>query len=188
MSHPAGAGRPSGVTRVERFGAGGSGDPVALEARWDPDGIRQLRDLYEPLRRFAAVVGRFDVDPDDLVQNAFAKVLARPCAEIRELGPYLRQAIVNLATDERRRSTRTNVALRRIGPPPASTDAYPSDLEDLLHVQPRVRALLYLVEIEREPIADAAEVVGMSHSSARVALMRARRRLRAELTMEAKGE
>jgi DNA-directed RNA polymerase specialized sigma24 family protein len=47
---------------------------------------------------------------------------------------------------------------------------------------------LYLVEIEGQPVADAAELVGMSNSGARVALMRARRRLRAELTMEAKGE
>ena len=52
----------------------------------------------------------------------------------------------------------------------------------------RVRALLYLVEVEGQPINDAADVVGMSNSGARVALMRARRRLRSELTMEANGE
>jgi DNA-directed RNA polymerase specialized sigma24 family protein len=161
---------------------------VALEARWDPQGIQRLREQYEPLRRFAAVVGRFDVDPDDLVQNAFAKVLARAPDDIRDLGPYLRQIVVNLATDERRRASRTNVALRRIGPPVAALDTYPSDLDDLLHVPARVRALLYLVEIERQPVADAAEIVGMSSSGARVALMRARRRLRVELTMEAQGE
>ena len=57
-----------------------------------------------------------------------------------------------------------------------------------MRVPPQVRALLYLVEIEGQPVADAAEVVGMSNSGARVALMRARRRLRAELTMEANGE
>ncbi len=176
------------MTRVERYGAGGSGDPVALEERWDPGQIGQLRELYAPLRRFAAVVGRSDVGPDDVVQSAFAKVPARPCGEIRNLGPYLRQTVVNLATDERRRSARANVARRRIGPAAATSDACPSDLEDLLRVQPRVRALLYLVEIERRPIADAAEVVGMSNSSARVALMRARRRLRSELTLEAEGE
>ena len=80
---------------------------MGLEERWDPDGIRQLRDLYEPLRRFAAVVGRWDVDPDDLVQGAFTKVLMCDPGDIRELGPYLRRIIVNLATDERRRSTRS---------------------------------------------------------------------------------
>ena len=171
-----------------RVGAGGSEGRVGLEARWGPDGIRQLRDLYDPLRRFAAVIGRYDVDPDDLVQNAYAKVLVRHPDDIRDLGPYLRRTIVNLATDERRRSTRANGALHRIDAAGTASDTYPSDLEDLMRIQPRVRALLYLVEIEGRPVGDAADVVGMSNSSARVALMRARRRLRAELTLEANGE
>jgi DNA-directed RNA polymerase specialized sigma24 family protein len=161
---------------------------VGLKERWGPDGIRQLRELYDPLRRFAAVIGRYDVDPDDLVQNAYAKVLSRHPDDIRDLGPYLRRAIVNLATDERRRSIRANGALRQIGADTTASDTYPSDLDDLMRIQPRVRALLYLVEIEGQPVADAADVVGMSNSSARVALMRARRRLRAELTLEANGE
>jgi DNA-directed RNA polymerase specialized sigma24 family protein len=168
--------------------AGGSEDRVGLEERWGPDGIRQLRELYDPLRRFAAVIGRYDVDPDDLVQNAYAKVLVRHPADIRDLGPYLRRTIVNLATDERRRTTRANGALRQMDGGATVSDSYPSDLEDLMRVQPRVRALLYLVEIEGQPVADAAAVVGMSNSSARVALMRARRRLRADLTLEANGE
>jgi DNA-directed RNA polymerase specialized sigma24 family protein len=161
---------------------------VGLEERWSPAETQSLRELYEPLRRLAAVIGRFDVDPDDLVQNAYAKVLARNPGEIRELGPYLRRMIVNLATDERRRSTRATGLVQRIGPSETGTDCYPSDLEDLRRVQPKVRALLYLVEIERQPVGEAAELVGMSNSGARVALMRARRRLRAELTLEANGE
>ena len=161
---------------------------MGLKERWSPAETKCLRELYEPLRRFAAVIGRFDVDPDDLVQNAFAKVLARNPGEIRELGPYLRRMIVNLATDERRRTTRTNGLVQRLGAPETETDSYPSDLEDLMRIQPKVRALLYLVEIEGQPVADAAELIGMSNSGARVALMRARRRLRAELTMEANGE
>jgi DNA-directed RNA polymerase specialized sigma24 family protein len=176
------------TANAERFGAGGSGARVGLKERWSPAETQSLRDLYEPLRRFAAVIGRFDVDPDDLVQNAYAKMLARNPGEIRELGPYLRRMIVNLATDERRRSTRTNGLVQKIGAPAPETDCYPSDLEDLMRIQPKVRALLYLVEIEGQPVADAAELVGMSNSGARVALMRARRRLRAELTMEANGE
>jgi RNA polymerase sigma factor (sigma-70 family) len=173
---------------AERFGAGRSGAQVGLEERWSTAETQSLRELYEPLRRFAAVIGRFDVDPDDLVQNAYAKVLARNPGEIRELGPYLRRMIVNLATDERRRSTRANGLVQRIGSPETETDCYPSDLEDLMRIQPKVRALLYLVEIEGRPVAEAAELVGLSNSGARVALMRARRRLRAELTLEANGE
>jgi RNA polymerase sigma-70 factor (ECF subfamily) len=161
---------------------------VGIEERWGPEGIRELRELYEPLRRFAAVIGRWDVDPDDLVQDAYTRVLCKHPAQIRELGPYLRRTVVNLATDSRRRRTRRSQLLQRLGSGDTSCDTYPSDLEDLMRLQPRVRALLYLVEVEGHQIADAAELVGISHSNARVALMRARRRLRSELTMEASGE
>jgi hypothetical protein len=45
-----------------------------------------------------------------------------------------------------------------------------------------------MVEIERQPIAAAADAVGMSGANARVVLMRARRRLRSELDAEASNE
>ena len=160
---------------------------MGIEERWDRGRLEELRDLYEPLRRFAAVIGRWDVDPDDLVQDAYAKVLVKHPDQIQISRPYLRRTIVNLATDERRRVARSSSALRRLRVPTAIDD-YPSDLEDLMRLQPHVRALLFLVEVEGAQIADAADVVGMSHSNARVALMRARRRLRAELTEEASGE
>jgi DNA-directed RNA polymerase specialized sigma24 family protein len=158
---------------------------VGVQERWSAERVQELRELYEPLRRFAAVIGRYDVDPDDLVQDAFTNVLQRDPSGILDLGPYLRRAIVNAATDERRRAMRANGAMDRLGAAPGSADHYPSDLEDLMRLGPRVRALLYLVEIEGEPVADAAALVGMSHSGARVALMRARRRLRGDLTTEA---
>lgn len=165
-----------------------SGADVGCEERWDPGGIQELRALYEPLRRFAAVVGRWDVDPDDLVQDAYTKVLRRSQAEIRDLGPYLRKTIANLASDGRRRDRRAESARQRLGTSAAATDDYPSDLDDLMRLPQRVRALLYLVEIERCPIASAADVVGISGANARVALMRARRRLRSELDAEASNE
>jgi RNA polymerase sigma factor (sigma-70 family) len=161
---------------------------VGIEERWDPAGIQELRELYTPLRRFAAVIGRWDVDPDDLVQDAYTRVLMKHPSQIRDLAPYLRRTIVNLATDSRRRNARARTAVHKIGAAAGDADSYPSDLEDLLRLQPRVRALLYLVEVEGQPVADAAEMVGMTHSNARVALMRARRRLRSEVEVEASGE
>jgi RNA polymerase sigma factor (sigma-70 family) len=156
--------------------------------RWDTEGIGKLRELYPSLRRFAAVIGRWDVDPDDLVQDAYTKVLVKHPDQIRDLGPYMRRTIVNLATDQRRRSIRGNAAVHRLGAEAGSSDHYPSDLEDLMRLPPKVRALLFLVEVEGHQTADAADMVGMSHSNARVALMRARRRLRTELSVEASGE
>lgn len=164
------------------------GDTVAVHEQWGSEATRELRDLYEPLRRFAAVIGRWDVDPDDLVQEAYAKILRKDPAEIRDLGPYMRRTIANLATDERRRKSKVTSITARLNESGTSSDSYPSDLEDLMRIEPRVRALLFLVECEGHQIADAAEVVGMSNSNARVALMRARRRLRSELALEANGE
>jgi len=165
------------------------GDSVTtVEERWDPGQVEELRAEYEPLRRFAAVIGRWDVEPDDLVQEAFAKVLVKRPSEIRDLGPYLRRTVVNLATDERRRVGRAATFASKLATDSASNDSYPSDLSDLLGLPPRVRALLYLVEVEGQQIAPAAEAVGMSSGNARVALLRARRRLRAELTEERSGE
>jgi RNA polymerase sigma-70 factor (ECF subfamily) len=158
---------------------------VGAQERWGPERVAQLRELYEPLRRFAAVVGRYDVDPDDLVQDALARVLQRDPGDIAELGPYVRRIVVNCATDERRRRSRASGAFQKLGAPSGSPDQYPSDLEDLMRLSPAVRALLYLVEIEGEPVSDAAALVGMAHGTARVALMRARRRLRGDLATEA---
>jgi len=95
---------------------------------------------------------------------------------------------VNLATDQRRRFGRAASAAPKIVTDGAAVDAYPSDLADLLALAPRVRALLYLVEVEGQRIAPAAAAVGMSNGNARVALLRARRRLRAELSKESSGE
>jgi RNA polymerase sigma factor (sigma-70 family) len=165
------------------------GDSVTtVEERWDPGQLDALRAQYEPLRRFAAIIGRYDVEPDDLVQEAFAKVLVKHPSDIRELGPYLRRMIVNLATDERRRVGRASTFAPKLVTDGASSDSYPSDLADLLALPPRVRALLYMVEVEGQPIAPAAEAVGMSSGNARVVLLRARRRLRAEMSKELSGE
>ena len=167
----------------------GGGDPVTtVEERWDPGQLDALRAEYEPLRRFAAVIGRWDVEPDDLVQEAYAKVLVKCPSEIRDLGAYLRRMIVNLATDERRRVGRAATFAPKLATAGASTDSYPSDLSDLLGLPARVRALLYMVEVEGQQIAPAAAAVGMSSGNARVALLRARRRLRAELSEELSGE
>ncbi len=36
-----------------------------------------IRELYPSLRRFAAVVGSADIDPDDLVEDALQRALRR---------------------------------------------------------------------------------------------------------------
>src|SRR6476660_10485884 len=125
---------------------GGAAGLTTVDDRWGPDDLAALRAQYEPLRRFAAVIGRWDVEPDDLVQEAYAKVLVKCPSDIRDLGAYLRRMIVNLATDERRRVGRAATFAPKLATAGASTDSYPSDLSDLLGLPARVRALLYMVE------------------------------------------
>jgi RNA polymerase sigma-70 factor (ECF subfamily) len=158
------------------------------EGGWTAETLDELRTLYEPLRRYAAVVGRYDVEPDDLVQEAFTRFLTVQEDNVRDVRAYLRRTILNLAMNERRRSRRGFAAFQRAGANGSGSDDYPSELADLMRLEPRVRGLLYLVEIEGEQITDAADAVGMSAAAARMALSRARRRLREELNEEMHGE
>lgn len=66
----------------------------------------------------------------------------------------------------------------------AGVTPVPSDLADLLRLDPTSRALLYLVEVEGASIRDAAAAAGCTEPAARMRLSRARRRLRAELDVE----
>jgi RNA polymerase sigma-70 factor (ECF subfamily) len=162
---------------------------VVTEDRWQADDVDMLRDLYAPLRRFAAVVGRPDLDPDDLVQEAFTRALvARSRNEVRDPGAYLRRTIVNLAKNERRRLARGSALQARLVASDDAVTAPRSDLSDLLRLDPVARGLLFLVEVEGASILEAAAAVGCTEPAARMRLSRARRRLRAELEAERRGE
>lgn len=137
--------------------------------------------LYDGLRRFAAVAGPVDLDPDDLVQEAVARTIrVHRLRDLDDPGAYLRRAIVNLAHNRRRSQARAGRALRRLDVQ-ARPDEHPSDLADLERVGPVARAVLFLVEVEGWTFADAAHQLGMTEEAARTCASRARRRLRAEL-------
>ncbi len=149
--------------------------------------LDELRGLYEPLRRFAAVVGRLDVEPDDLVQEAYARFLAGDRSGVADAGAYLRRTIVNLASNERRRMRRADAAAQRLGAGDDGgkrRDSYPSALGDLLALDPRDRALLYLVDVDGYSAKDAAALVGINAAAARMALSRGRRALRIAMETE----
>ncbi len=161
-----------------------SASASATEPWWDERLLAELRALYEPLRRFAGVVGRLDVEPDDLVQEAYSRFLSSERDGVRDVGAYLRRTIVNLATNERRRLRRAEAASHRLDRDNGQADAYPSALGDLLQLDPRDRALLYLVDVEGVPTSEAASIVGLAAPAARMALSRARRALRTTLHTE----
>ncbi|HZN13050.1 MAG TPA: sigma-70 family RNA polymerase sigma factor [Acidimicrobiales bacterium] len=145
-----------------------------------------FEELYPGLRRFAAATAPREVDPDDLVQEAVARTLRQhSLTELDDAGAYLRRAIANLASNHRRGFARWRVAIGRVGRTEEGRMAeYDSDLADLLRVPPEGRAVLYLVDIEGRPYAEAATLLGISEEAARARAARARRRLRLDLEGE----
>ena len=144
-----------------------------------------IRELYPTLRRFAAVVGPAEVDPDDLVQEALVKTIRRqPLRSLEHPSSYLWKVIKNLAADHRRRLGRQRRALGRLGQPEPSRPSYPSDLDELERLSPPARAVLYLHEIEGYPYAEIAGMLDTKEASLRRTASRARRVLRRALSEE----
>ena len=147
---------------------------------------RLFAQLYGPLRRFAAVVAPVEVDPDDLLQEAVARVLRQArLTDLDEPGAYLRRAMVNLASNQRREFARLRKALARFGAGSNPVqDVYPSDLADLLRLPPKERAVLFLSEVEGYRYAEIGQMLSCSEAAARKRALRARRRLHAALIGE----
>ena len=153
----------------------------------DADGDALLfEQLYPSLRRFAAVTAGRDDDPDDLVQEAVARTLrSRSLTSLDHPGAYLRQAIVHLASNRRRSLARGRLAMLHLGNrEDGKAPEYASDLADLLRLEPVDRALLFIIEVEGRPYAEAAALLGMTEEAARTRAGRARRRLRLQIIEE----
>jgi DNA-directed RNA polymerase specialized sigma24 family protein len=139
-------------------------------------------ELYPALRRFAAAVSGLGVDPDDLVQEAVVRTLRRgPLIELDEPATYLRRAIVNLARNQHRDSTRRGNILRTVPPPDDHVDAYPSDFVDLSNLSVEQRAVLFLKYVEHRDTDDIAALLDLSPDAVRARSSRAIRALRLEL-------
>jgi RNA polymerase sigma factor (sigma-70 family) len=149
------------------------------------DDEAEFASLYPALRRFAAVVGSYQDDPDDLVQEALARVLAVGGLGVaRDPGAYLRTAIVRIASNDRRRAARGQRTIGRLAGSQNEADQYPSDLADLLGLSPVDRAVIYLAVIDGMPHKEIAAQLSLSESAVRKRSSRALRRLRADLLEE----
>ena len=145
---------------------------------------RQLEATYESVRRFAAVVGPPDVEPDDLVQEAFVRAIQRGLDDIDDLVAYLRRTVLNLSSSARRSWVRRQSALARLGPADDRVEMNSSLVSDLYRLAPDVRAVLWLAEIEGWSYLEIGEMLGCSEDAARTRASRGRRRLRLELAQE----
>jgi DNA-directed RNA polymerase specialized sigma24 family protein len=82
--------------------------------------------LYPGLRRFAAVVGWPEHEPDDLVQEAVARALRHgPIGSLENPGAYLRTSVVRLVSNRTRGRFRRGVVHRSLaaGERPAGSTA-----------------------------------------------------------------
>jgi RNA polymerase sigma-70 factor (ECF subfamily) len=143
-----------------------------------------LRSIYPALRRFAAVVAAQRVDPDDLVQEALSRVLARGALrELDEPVAYVRRTMLNIVRNESRRQGREQAAIVRL----VTTDHADGlvDLSVLDALSPASKAAVFLVDVEGFSIAEAAALIGTTNTAARARLSRARRFLRAQIAKEA---
>jgi len=138
--------------------------------------------LYPGLRRIAAVAGDVDIEPDDLVQEALVRTMSkRNLTELDNPLAYLRAAIVNLASNQRRSLARRRGAVARLFSTDSWVPSYPSEIDAILDLPPRQKALLYLVEVEGVPYDEAAGQLGLSVKAARTMASRARKKARLNL-------
>jgi RNA polymerase sigma factor (sigma-70 family) len=144
----------------------------------------RLRAAYPSIRRFAAVVGPADIEPDDLVQDAFVRVLRRGVDDVTDLDAYLRRTVLNLASNERRRWVRRQAAHRRQRPAQEGAPSTFVDAADLLRLPPEVRAVLWLAEVEGWSYAEIGGLLGCTEEAARTRGARGRRQLRLALVEE----
>lgn len=144
-------------------------------------------DLYPYLRRFAAVVGPVEVDPDDLVQDALERTLKRqPLTNLDNPRAYLSRTILNLASNQRRGLARARRSTARLQTEEVSEPTYPSDIAELLRLPSQQRAILFLSAVEGFTNAEIAVQLDMTEAAVTKASQRARRRLSAELREEMK--
>lgn len=158
---------------------------MELLSRTEPEEWEIVGERYPSLRRFAAVAAPFDLEPDDLLQEALVAVMRKHrLTELDHPIAYIRKTILNTAAAHSRRMGRRRVALRRYAASASLTasPAYPSDLAELYRLSPRERAALYLHEVEGYRFSEIASMVGCSEAAAKKAGSRARRRLALELS------
>ena len=160
---------------------------MEILSRTEPGEWRIVEDLYPSLRRFAAVVAPIDLEPDDLLQEAFVSVLRRhSLSDLDRPAAYLRKSILNAARAHNRGRGRWRKAMTKYAAPANDSMApgYASDLEELLRLPPRERATLYLHEVEGYRFSEIGPLIGCSEVAARKASSRGRKRLREALRPE----
>lgn len=158
-----------------------------MSTRPDADG-ELFAQMYLSLRRFAGVVRAPGLEPDDLLQEALVRVLAKTSlVQLDDAEAYLRVTILRLAANARRKAWRHHRAVQRLTVDSGRGD--PSSglqLDELFGLEPRDRAAVYLFVVEGRSHREIAGVLGWSEANSRARVSRALQRLRAALVEEAR--
>lgn len=146
-----------------------------------------FRTIYPALHRLACVVCPPERDPEDLVQEALVRTLRRgPLTELDSPLAYLRRAVVNLASNERRSLGRLRRAAPRLAGvlDQSEVPTYPSDVAILLELPVLDRAAVWLSAVDGQSADHIGDVLGCSADAARTRVSRAHKRLRTLLDEE----
>jgi RNA polymerase sigma factor (sigma-70 family) len=153
-------------------------------SHFDDEEARLIAHLYPRLRSFASVVAPVGEDPNDLVQEALVRTLrAGPLTRLEHPNAYLRTAIYHLAVSARRHSAAQRRALVRVRAE-ANPPQYSWQVDELLCLSPKARAVMYLRVVEDRPHGEIADLLGCSTASVRKVASRATRQLRKLLLAE----
>jgi RNA polymerase sigma factor (sigma-70 family) len=143
-----------------------------------------IADLYPTLRTFASVVAPPREDPNDLVQEALVRALRTgSLSRLEYPKAYLRTTIYHLAVSARRHWAAERQALARVEVTEKPPE-YSWQIDELLGLSPKARAVVYLRVIESMPYAEIAHLLGCSEPSVRKTASRAKRKLRRLLSEE----
>lgn len=144
-------------------------------------------EMYDRLRRFAGAVGPWDIEPDDLLQEALFRALRLgPLTRLDHPEAYLRRTITNLARNHGKRQRNARTAQRSLETqvPVPTAPTYPSDLGDLLELDPIARAVVFLHDIEGHRFGEVGDLLGISEVNSRQIAARARQLLRQKIEQE----
>jgi RNA polymerase sigma-70 factor (ECF subfamily) len=139
------------------------------------------RETANDLRKYAARVLGNVTEADDIVQEAYLRLLRHPppTEDARELRPYVFRVASNLIKDGWRRQKRESAAAEMPEPGSESPDmASRMDMSKMfLQLRQRDRQLMWLAYVEGASHREIAASLGLRENSVRVLLARARQKL-----------
>lgn len=156
-------------------------EPVA-SGKAETIGREQFEEFYSrtapALRTYIRQVSGGSDTADDVLQEAYVRMLDAPPLTEPQRKSYLYRTATNLVTDHHRAQSRQRRWWERS---PRRTEAVdsrpdlPADLERLfLLIAPQERALLWLAYVEAQSHREIAVVLGVQEKSVKVLLHRAR--------------